>query len=645
MSNIRVYKLAQEIGVTSHELVESLQELGLDVTSHMCSITEDEAELVIDMFLKEDSPEEEEVPEDAMLVPSQMTVGKFAELVDQSANSIIMKLMNLNVMATINQNIDVDTMKKLGEELGISIAEEKSDVENIYFQEEYDDSPESLKHRAPVVTVMGHVDHGKTTLLDAMRKTDVTAGEAGGITQHIGASEVHFNDKKIVFLDTPGHESFTTLRARGAQITDIAILVVAADDGVMPQTIEAIDHARAAGVPIIVAINKMDVPNANPNRVIKELSEKGILVEEWGGDVISVNVSALKGEGIDNLLDTILLVAEMEELKANPDRPGIGTVLEAEVETGRGAVATVIVNKGTINVGDSITAGSTYGRVRAMYNYHGKKIKKAGPSTPIEISGLNEVPQAGDSIYVTKDDQRARELAEYTRQKARRERLQQNKHISLDDLFAQIKEGEIQDLNLILKGDVHGSIEALRGSLMKLSNEEVKVNIIHANVGTITNADVSLAAASNAIIIGFNVRPSSSVIKVANAEAVDIRTYQIIYNAINDVKAAMKGMLAPVEKEVIQGEVEVRNIFKASSIGTIAGCYVTEGIITRNSQVRLLRNGVIIYEGEVSSLKRFENDAKEVAKGYECGVTLENFNDVKVGDYIEPFIIKQVPRE
>jgi len=646
MSNIRVYQLAKKLEMESHDVVEMLQELGIDVTSHMCTVTEKEAETVLELHsgIEEDAVVELVEDEEAIEVPKSMTVGEFSEILGQQANNLIIELMNLNVMATINQNIDFDTMKKLADKHNIKIKKEILEVDTLYSQEDFIDEEKDLLPRPPIVTVMGHVDHGKTTLLDAMRSTSITKEEAGGITQHIGASEVHVKGKKIVFLDTPGHESFTTLRARGAQITDIAILVVAADDSVMPQTIEAIDHAKAAGVPIIVAINKMDTPGANPDKVIKELSEHGVLVEDWGGDVIAVKVSALKGEGVDELLEIILLVAEMEQLKANPNRKGVGTVIEAELEKGRGPVASVIVNKGTMRVGDAVTVGKTSGRIRAMYNYKGKKIKKATPATPVEIAGLSDVPQAGEKIYVTEDDQRARELADYRKLKMRNEKMKSKKHVSLEDLFSQIKDGELKKLNIIIKADAHGSIEALKNSLNKISNDEVKINIIHANIGTISEADVALASASNAIIIGFNVRPLASVMSSAVAEGVDIRTYRIIYNAINDVQDAMVGMLDPEYVEEVLGQAEVRNTFKVSNIGTIAGSYVIDGKITRKANARLLRNGVIVYEGEISSLKRFKDDAKEVVKGYECGIMLEKYDDIKEGDIIEAFHDKEVPR-
>jgi translation initiation factor IF-2 len=653
MSKIRVYQLAKELEMESHDLVEILVDLGVDVTSHMSSISEKEAEMVLELqlegeekeIIEEIEVEDVVVDENAIEVKKAMTVGMFADIIEKQANTLIMDLMNLNIMATINQNIDFDTMELLAKKYNVSIKLEKLEIDELYKDENYEDKLDELQFRAPIVTVMGHVDHGKTTLLDAMRDTSVSDGEAGGITQHIGASEVNVNGKKIVFLDTPGHESFTSLRARGAQITDIAVLVVAADDSVMPQTIEAIDHAKAAGVPIVVAINKMDVPGANADKVIQELSEHGILVEDWGGDVIAVKVSAKKREGINELLEMLLLVAEMEDLKANPNRLGIGTVIEAELESGRGPIATVIVNNGTMRVGDAITVGKTSGRIRAMYNYKGKKIKKALPSTPIEIAGLSEVPQAGEKIYVTKDDKRARELATYRKLEMRKEKMKSSKHVSLEDLFDQMKEGELKKLNIILKADAHGSIEALRGSLNKISNDEIKVNIIHANIGTISEADVSLAAASNAIIIGFNVRPLANVSNSAKQENVDIRTYRIIYDVLNDITNAMVGMLDSEFVEEVLGQIEVRDVFTVSKIGSIAGSYVTSGKITRNSKVRLLRNGIVLFDGDISSLKRFKDDAKEVLTGFECGITLEKYDNIKVGDIIEAYIIKEVKRD
>lgn len=571
-------------------------------------------------------------------------VSDLADQLGKPSNQLIMKLMQLGVMAAVNQEVDFETAELIAGEFGIKIEKEKPIDDIDLFNLDEDDPADTLEKRAPVVTVMGHVDHGKTSLLDAIRSSKVADGEAGGITQHIGASEVVHNGEKLVFLDTPGHEAFTTLRARGAKVTDIAILVVAADDGVMPQTIEAIDHARAAGVPIIVAINKIDKVNANPDRVKQELSEQGILIEEWGGDVISVPVSALKREGIDQLLEMVLLVAEMQELKANPNRPAVGTIIEAKVDKGRGTVTSVLIEKGQMKVGDSVIAGTTYGRVRAMLNHIGKPIEHVGPASAVEIMGLNDVPQAGDKLYVVSDDRLARTIAEKRASERRVNNLTETKHVSLEDLFAQIQTGEVQDLNIIIKADVHGSVEALRGSLLKLTNDEVKINIIHANVGTVTESDILLASASNAVIIGFNVRPATAVKNMAERENVELKTYRIIYNAIDDIEKAMTGMLAPEYKEVVLGHIEVRETFKVPNVGIIAGGYVKEGKVTRNAQVRLAREGIIIHEGKISSLRRFKDDVKEVATGYECGIGIENYNDIKEGDIIEAFIIEEIPR-
>lgn len=582
--------------------------------------------------------------ENDVVIPANITVGDFAKLINKGLNEIIMKLMGLGMMATINQELEFETAELIAADFGIAVSKEYTEEQMEDKRFNFEDDPSELIKRAPVVTVMGHVDHGKTSLLDAIRNTSVTTGEAGGITQHIGASEIKHNGEKIVFLDTPGHEAFTSLRARGAKVTDISILVVAADDGVMPQTKEAIDHAKAAGVPIIVAINKIDKPNANPDRVKQELADHGLLIEEWGGEIICVPVSAIKGEGIDTLLEMVLLVAEMLELKANPNRPGIGTILEAKVDKGRGTVATALLETGTLQVGDPVIAGTTYGRVRAMFNHKGKKVKIAGPATCVEITGLNDVPQAGDKFYVAVDERQARILAERRQLELRTQSLKKSPHVSLEDLFNQIKEGQIKDLNIIVKADVHGSIEALRGSLLKLTNDEVRVNVIHANVGTISENDILLASASNAIIIGFNVRPSTTVQDIANREGVDLKTYRIIYEAIDDVASAMKGMLDPEYKEVVIGRIQVRETFKVPNIGVIAGAYVLTGKVTRNAQVRLIRDGIVIHEGKISSLRRFKDDAKEVATGYECGIGIENFNDLKIEDEIEAFVIEEVKR-
>ena len=588
---------------------------------------------------------EEKLTRETIYVPNEMTVNEFADIIHKPINDIIMKLMGLGIMATINQNIDFDTAALIALDYDITLAMEEVVEENHVeaFELDFEDDPKDLKKRAPVVTVMGHVDHGKTSLLDAIRNTGVAEGEAGGITQHIGASEIMHRGEKIVFLDTPGHEAFTSLRARGAKITDIAILVVAADDGVMPQTIEAIDHSKAAGVPIIVAINKIDKPDANPDRVKQELSDRGVLIEEWGGDVIAVPVSAKTGEGLDTLLEMVLLVSEMLELKANPDRLGIGTVIEAKVVKGRGTVCTIILEKGTMNIGDPIVAGVSHGKIKAMYNDKGKRVKSIGPSTSVEIDGLSDIPQAGEKIYVTPDEKVARYIAEKQADDYRAKTLNKNTSVTLEDLFSKIQEGVIKDLNIIIKADVHGSVEAIKQSLLKLSNDEVRVNIIHANVGAISESDVILASASSAIIIGFNVRPSANVTSVAEQEGVDLRTYRIIYDAINDVETAMKGMLDPEFKEVVLGKIQVRATFKIPG-GVIAGGYVTSGKVTRNANVRVIRDGIVIHDGKISSLKRFKDDAREVATGYECGIGIDRFNDIKENDEIEAYIIEEIKR-
>jgi len=579
----------------------------------------------------------------AITIGEFVTVKELSEKIGIQVSEIIKKLLNLGVLATINQELDYDTASLIAAEFDIELEKKASkSFEEILLDEDVEDNPDDLQPRPPVVTVMGHVDHGKTSLLDAIRNSHVTQQEAGGITQHIGAYTVKVNGKSITFIDTPGHEAFTSMRARGAKVTDIAILVVAANDGVMPQTIEAINHAKAANVPIIVAINKIDVPGANPDRVKQQLAEHGLVVEEWGGDTIAVPVSALRKEGIDTLLEMILLVAEMQELKANPNRLAKGTIIEAQLDKGRGPVATILVQNGTLHVGDSIVAGTTYGRVRAMMDDKGNRVKSAGPSTPVEVIGLSEVPEAGDIMYAVQDDKLAKQVAEERLNKIKEQQLKTTPKTSLDDLFNQIKEGEVKDLNLIIKADVQGSVEAVKLALERLSNDQVRVRCIHGAVGAITESDVMLASASNAIIIGFNVRPSSSVQEIAEREGVDIRLYRIIYNAIEDMQAAMKGMLAPEYREVVIGHAEVRAIFKVSGVGTVAGCYVTDGKIMRNAGVRVLRDSVVIYEGKIDSLKRFKDDVREVASGYECGISLYNFNDIKEKDIIEAFVQEEV---
>ncbi len=555
-------------------------------------------------------------------------------------------------MATINQELDKDAIELICAEYGVEVEEEiridKTDLE-IYFEEPEageasEEKEAAMTERPPVVTIMGHVDHGKTTLLDSIRDTKVTQGEAGGITQHIGAYQITSDGKKITFLDTPGHEAFTTMRARGAKVTDLTILVVAADDGVMPQTVEAINHAKAAEVPIIVAVNKMDKPAANPDRVMQELTEHGLVPEDWGGDTIFVPISALKGEGIDQLIEMILLVSEVAELKADPAVRAKGTVIEAQLDRGRGAVASLLVQDGTLRVGDPIVVGNTYGRVRAMINDVGRRVKEAGPSAPVEITGLSDVPQAGDRFVVFEDEKTARQIGESRAGDALQESRTEKARVTLDNLFDQMKEGEMKELNLIVKADVQGTVEAMAASLMKIDVEGVNVKIIHTGAGAINESDISLAAASNAIVIGFNVRPDTNAKRAAEEEGVDIRLHRVIYKVVEEIEAAMKGMLDPEFEEKVIGQVEVRETFKVSKVGTIAGSYVTDGKITRDSGVRIYRDDIMIFEGELDTLKRFKDDAKEVTKGYECGLTIKNFNDIKEGDIIEAFVMQEVKR-
>lgn len=574
-------------------------------------------------------------------IPDEITVGALAEKLKVNATEVIKRLMTLGVMASISQSIDFDVASLVAEDLGAKVTKEIILTEEDKLFNDVEDDEKDLVPRPPVVVVMGHVDHGKTSLLDAIRQTNVIETEAGGITQHIGAYTVKINDKQITFLDTPGHEAFTAMRARGAQVTDIAILVVAADDGIMPQTIEAINHAKAANVPIIVAINKIDKDTANPERVKQELTEYGLVPEEWGGDTICVNISAKKKINIEALLEMVILTAEIKELKANPNRRAKGTVIESRLDKGRGPVATVLVQNGTLHVGDFIVVGTCYGRVRAMLDDHGRRIKSALPSTPVEITGLNEVPEGGDIFYVVDDERAAKNVVESRKAKQKAEKQAANK-VSLDALFAQIKEGNVKDLNIIVKADVQGSVEALKQSLEKLSNEEVRVKVIHGAVGAVTDSDVMLAAASNAIIVGFNVRPAAGVMESAAMNKVDVRLYRIIYEAIEEIEAAMKGMLEPKFKEVILGHAEVRQVFKISGAGTIAGCFVTDGKIQRNSQVRIVRDGIVVHDGSLSSLKRFKDDVREVLANYECGMGIEKFNDIKVGDVIECYIMEEI---
>ena len=576
-------------------------------------------------------------------IPDEISVGELASRLKVTAAEVVKRLMMMGMMVTVNQIIDYDTAYLIADELGAVVSKEVVvTIEEKLFNEEQD-SEESLKERPPVVCVMGHVDHGKTSLLDAIRHTNVTKGEAGGITQHIGAYTVQINGKDITFLDTPGHEAFTAMRARGAQATDIAILVVAADDGIMPQTVEAINHAKAAGVEIIVAINKIDKPAANPEAVKTELTNYSLVPEEWGGDVICVPVSAVTGQGINDLLENVLLVAEVKEYKANPDRRAKGIVIEARLDKGRGPVATVLVQNGTLHSGDIVIAGTAVGRVRAMTDDKGKTLKTAGPSVPVEIIGLAEVPLAGDEFNAVEDERMARTLAQQRRTKAKEEEFRANAKVNLDDLFAQIKEG-VQELNIIVKADVGGSAEAVKQSLEKISNDEVRVRVIHSAVGGITEGDVMLAAASNAIIVGFNVRPDKGALDSAERQSVDIRTYRIIYECIEEITAAMKGMLAPEFVEKLMGHAQVRQTIHVPNVGTIAGSYVQDGTVTRNSQIRVVRDGIVVFEDRISSLRRFKDDVKEVQQGYECGIGLEKFNDIKEGDILEAYVMEEVAR-
>lgn len=682
MTKVRLYELAKELNISSKELMEKVAELDINVSSHMSTLDSEDAKLIKELFTLEDPVEEELVVDreetvkysvkgkkeqkretnkeiikktegDELIIEIEesIIVKDLADKLDVNPSKVITKLIQMGVMVNQNQAIDSEIAIIIADEFGIEVTVKESEIEEEeieviedYLELDFEDDPKELLSRPAVVTVMGHVDHGKTSLLDAIKETSVTAKEAGGITQHIGAYTVNVNDKKVTFLDTPGHEAFTSMRARGAQITDIAILVVAADDGVMPQTIEAIAHAKAAGVPIIVAINKMDKPEADIDRIKQGLVENGLMPEDWGGDIITVPVSAKNRQGIDDLLEMILLVAEMQEFKANPNRKAIGTIVEAQLDKGKGPLATVLVQKGTLKVGDMVVSGTSSGRIRAMIDDKGKRVKKAGPSIPVVILGLSEVPNAGELLYAVKDEKAARVLAGKKRDRIREQQMKQTSKVSLDDLYEKIALGEIKDLNIIVKGDVRGSIEALTQSLAKLDTDEVKINTIHGGVGGITETDIMLASASNAIVIGFNVRPNLSAIEIARNESVDIRTYRVIYEAIEDIQAAVKGMHAPKIVEEVLGRAQVRATFRLPNSHTIAGIYVMSGKVTRNSKVRLLRDDVVIFEGGVSSLKRFKDDAREVQTGYEAGLGLDGYNDLKEGDMLEAYILKEVER-
>ena len=698
MSKKRIYEYAKELNVKSKEIIDELKKMDVEVSNHMQALEDGQIKMLDKKFKSSQNEENKKQntqnnhqkqqskkdnnqnksnskkknnknsknnknnknnnkgknnksAAEPKEMPSKITyeegitVGELADKLNIESSGIIKKLFLLGIVANINQSLDEETLELIADDYGVEI--EKEVVVNeedltTYFDDEEDD-PDAIE-RPAVVTIMGHVDHGKTTLLDSIRNTKVTAGEAGDITQHIGAYQIENNGKKITFLDTPGHAAFTTMRARGAQVTDITILVVAADDGVMPQTIEAINHAKEADVPTIVAVNKVDKPTANPDRVMQELTEYGLIPEDWGGDTIFVPLSALNGDGIDDLLEMIGLVAEVQELKANPDKQAVGTVIEAELDKSRGPAASLLVQNGTLHVGDSIVVGNTYGRVRAMVNDLGQRIKTAGPSTPVEITGINDVPQAGDRFVIFKDEKQARRIGEARHEASVIQQRQESKNVSLDNLFEQMKQGEMKDLNVIIKGDVQGSVEALAASLMKIDVEGVNVRIIHTAVGAINESDVTLANASNGIIVGFNVRPDAGAKRAAEAENVDMRLHRVIYNVIEEIESAMKGLLDPEFEEQVIGQAEVRQTFKVSKVGTIAGSYVTEGKITRNAGVRVIRDGIVQFEGELDTLKRFKDDAKEVSQGYECGITIANFNDIKEGDIIEAFEMVEIER-
>lgn len=686
MSKQRIYEYAKSQNIKSKDVIEALKENGVEVSNHMQTLEDDQVKLLDQKFKKQNDKsnaskqttqsnhkkkqnnkkqnknnnknkkkDHKKNDKKASQAPKEMpskitytegiTVGEVAEKLNVDSSEIIKKLFMLGIMANINQSLDIEALELIASDYGVELEEEvvvdDNDLE-VYFDGIEED--EDAEERPAVVTIMGHVDHGKTTLLDSIRNTRVTDGEAGGITQHIGAYQIENKGKKITFLDTPGHAAFTTMRARGAQVTDITILVVAADDGVMPQTIEAINHAKAAEVPIIVAVNKVDKPTANPDRVMQELTEYNLIPEDWGGDTIFVPLSALSGDGIDDLLEMLVLVSEVQELKANADKAAIGTVIEAELDKSRGPAASLLVQNGTLHVGDALVVGNTHGKVRAMVNDLGKRIKTAGPSTPVEITGLQDVPQAGDRFVVFKDEKKAKRIGEAREEANILQQRQESKNISLDNLFEQMKQGEMKDLNVIIKGDVQGSVEALSASLMKIDVEGVNVRIIHTATGAINESDVTLANASNGIIIGFNVRPDAGAKRAAEAENVDMRLHRVIYNVIEEIESAMKGMLDPEFEEQVIGQAEVRQTFKVSKVGTIAGSYVTEGKITRDSGVRVIRDGIVQFDGQLDTLKRFKDDAKEVKQGYECGITVEKYNDIKEGDIIEAYVMVEVER-
>ena len=702
MTKLRIYELAKEVGLSSKELIKELnEEFGLDINSHMEVIEGENLELIRDYYHEindENKPKEnkevvEEVEEDIfdeyddqldaqikkdakrnrrkekkkqrnqniqaeeskkeveespdkIYVEEGVTVKELADLLGKPVSQIITELMKMGLMLNMNQALTIDQAIELGMAFDIEVEEKQSESndEDDISKLDFEDKEEDLVERAPIITVMGHVDHGKTSLLDRIRNSRVASGEAGGITQHIGASTVYVNDKKIVFLDTPGHEAFTQMRLRGANTTDIVILVVAGDDGVMPQTIEAINHAKAAGNPIVVAINKMDKYEANSDRVKTELAEHGLMPEDWGGDTVMIPLSAHTGEGVDELLEMVQMIAELKELKANPNRPAVATVIEAQLDKGRGPVANILVEKGTLSQGDFIVSGHSYGKVRAMFDSSQKQVKKARPSTPVQVLGLSDVPEAGDKVYVVKDEKTARKYAEKVAQQEKEDFVKRTSQVNLDQLYEKISDGDLKEINILVKTDVKGTIDAVTSSLQKLSNEEVKINIVHGAVGGINESDVMLASASNAIIIGFNVRPNQGAKSQAAENGIEIRTYRVIYEAIEDLEKAIKGMLSPKYVEQVIGTAEVRDVFKIPRVGNIAGVYVTNGQMKRDAGVRLIRDNIVVYEGKLSSLKRFKDDVRELNQGYEGGLGIENYNDIKVGDVIEAYVDKEVER-
>ena len=654
--NIRVYELAKQYDLTNKELIALLEEHGVRVKSGMSGLDPDtvaliESELVDELVedtvpTTEDSVEDISKPEtdmtDGLQIPEGTTVADLAASLELQPSALIMQLMKLKVIANINQRLDYDTLVMLGEHLNFEAVKLKTLEEELLI--DIPDAPESLQPRAPVVTIMGHVDHGKTSLLDSIRQSNISESEAGNITQHIGAYHVTLENGSVVFLDTPGHAAFTAMRARGAQVTDIVVLIVAADDGVMPQTIEAISHAKAAKVPIVVAINKIDVPGARPDYIKQQLAEQELVPEEWGGQTICVETSATEGTGIDFLLEMLLLEAALLELKANPNKPARGIVIEAQVDKGRGAVSTVLVQSGTLRVGDVFVSGRYSGKVRAMMDDHGKRMKEAGPSCPVEVLGFTGVPEAGDRFYVVESDKDARAISETRQDQYRNEQLGANSHVSLENLFQQIQEGEIKELNVVLKGDVQGSVQAVASSLLELSTDEVKINIIHQAVGGITETDILLASASDAIVVGFNVHPTTEAVQAKETEGIDVRTYNVIYNLISYIHSAMEGLLDPEVREVVIGRAEVRELFRVPRLGLVAGSYVNWGRISYNQPLRILRDNRLIHEGKVNSLRRFKDNVNEVQANYECGIGIETFDDLQVGDVLECYVHEQVAR-